>query len=1065
MARLFSKDYHEHSASWYFNHAIIVLEAGDLEYWRSVDEQGLYHLRFFPRPEVRHHFCQRLDLVYDPVSQLIVRHECSECGEEELCRHFLSLLRYAYHHLKTDIFDSPAVETCSRDDLRISENWSETLSSARLELEGLYDPGADKVRFYHESFAPIDLPYLVRMAIGDSLESYPARQKDEYLRNLGAISGPRMSFLSWLQLNKSAYSVKGKFYSIYKRDLGRALSLLMNCGDLIRIRETGETLKLHTQPYPLSLRIEPAGKRNFVVLPVIVDELSAWIAGYPTWLVMRDHVYPVWFPFSDQKTELLMGRQLLISHKDLVYYRTVVHHELRRHDIYLDFDPGIELPQIVDSEPRISLELKRGGDLLIMEGWLRYPEGEEVPLSVTRFNSSLVRCDFRKDSQQGNGWFYLPPRIFQQVKDLMDRFPEADRRRVEEYSQISFQGDTAINALRERVFSMGDEDWDLVIAEDLGDFFVQKVPISVQIDARRGDEIDWFSYDVRYSYRDYSFCHEELKRFFRSNEEFMHTKDGRLIFISNREVFDEMERLISRSEKYKDSIYRARLVELPYYQRLMMDRPAIRLIQDEWLDKMSADLLRRHLEKTPALPVNLQTILRGYQKAGVAWLKMLQHYGLNGILADEMGLGKTIQALSVIHGTPEGRVSLLICPKTLLYNWAAEIEKFHTNIPYLVVEGGKSIREDMLREPNVKLLLISYSLVLNDIALLRQINFYWIVLDEAQNIKNVSAQRTAAIKKLGSEHRLALSGTPVENNLTELWSIYDFLMPGYLRSLKRFRDDFIGAEDSDLAPQRLHRMVSPFLLRRIKKEVLLELPDKQEQVSWCKLGSLQEKTYLQVIELVQKQLFPTGTSGAVNYIHVLAALTKLRQICNHPHLVNPDINPDPEASAKLEQLLELVGDSLASGHKVLVFSQFVQMLTIIRACFEARGIMYSYLDGQTKDRMAVVNEFEGSSDKRVFLISLKAGGTGLNLTSADTVILYDPWWNPMVENQAIDRAHRIGQTNKVQVFRLISKGTVEEKILALQQSKLAMFDAVISEGQQLLGSLSSEDIRGLFSYQ
>ena len=263
---------------------------------------------------------------------------------------------------------------------------------------------------------------------------------------------------------------------------------------------------------------------------------------------------------------------------------------------------------------------------------------------------------------------------------------------------------------------------------------------------------------------------------------------------------------------------------------------------------------------------------------------------------------------------------------------------------------------------------------------------------------------------------------------------------------------------------RLHRMVAPFMLRRIKKDVLLELPDKQEQISWCKLGTVQEKAYLQVLEMVNKQLFPAGKSGAINYIHILSALTKLRQICNHPHLVNPDIKAVPETSTKLEQLLELVQDSLASGHKILVFSQFVTMLEIIRKSFDQIGLDYSYLDGKTKNRMAVVQEFETNPEKRVFLISLKTGGTGLNLTSADTVILYDPWWNPMGENQAIDRVHRIGQTKKVQVFRLISKGTVEEKILALQQNKLAMFDAVVSGGQQLLSNLTGEQLKELFTY-
>ncbi|HAN40599.1 MAG TPA: ATP-dependent helicase, partial [Candidatus Cloacimonas sp.] len=536
------------------------------------------------------------------------------------------------------------------------------------------------------------------------------------------------------------------------------------------------------------------------------------------------------------------------------------------------------------------------------------------------------------------------------------------------------------------------------------------------------------------------------------------------IFISNPQVYEETQRLIERSEAHKDGVYSARLNELPYYQKLMRQNPAIRLMQDEWLNQLAIDLQRRHLGQPAVLPPNLQNILRGYQKAGVAWLQMLQHYGLNGILADEMGLGKTIQALSVLQGTPDGRISLLICPKTLLYNWVAEIEKFHTNIPHLVVEGDKLTREELLSQPNVKLLLISYSLVLNDLELLKDFDFYYIVLDEAQNIKNPSAQRTAAIKKLKSENRLALSGTPMENRLTELWSLFDFLMPGYLRSLKSFKDTYEKAEDQELAQQRLQRMVAPFILRRIKKEVLLELPDKQEQISWCKLGTVQEKAYLQVLENVKKQLFPAESSGAISYMHILSALTKLRQICNHPHLINPDIKPEPAASSKLEQLLHLLEESLAGEHKVLVFSQFVQMLTIIRRAIEDCGWEYCYLDGRTKNRMQVVNEFEHNPDKRIFLISLKAGGTGLNLTVADTVILFDPWWNPMVENQAIDRAHRIGQTNKVQVVRLISKGTVEEKIIALQQSKLAMFENIVSGDRQVLSSLSTEDIKALFEY-
>ena len=1064
MARLFSKDYHELSNSWYFNHAIIVLEAGNLEFWHSVDELGRYHMRFFPIEAIRGHFSERLDLVFDPKKGIVLSHNCSECGASEDCRHYLSVLRYGYFHLNTDIFDVPAVETLLRHDLRSSEDWSPQIQKAKLSLEGLYEPKQDKVRLYYHDFSFMDINLYIRQLRQDANERAKKQDDNIYLQNKDALSLPKQLLLLWLNEHKAAQSNVGKFFSIYKSDLPTLMQHISECEDFVRIKESGEPLVIHKAPYPLSLRIEAAGKSNFVVKAVIVEELSTYVVGFPLWLFFRNEAYRVWLPLADEILEKLMRNSLIIPAQDLVYYRTVIYHELKRHDIYLDFDANISLPEIIDDDPLIRLELKRLGDIYVIQGSLLYPQGHQIPLSVTRFNSSLVRSDYTLDESSGNAWFYLAPRIFKSVQKLMQAFPEADRNRVQKYSQISFEGEDMLKELRQKVFEMGTEDWELIIADDLGHLFVQKVPLKVVIEARRSDEHDWFSYTVRYDYRDLSFTHEELKQYFKSEEEFLHTQDGRLIFISNPEVFEETQLLIERSQSKKDEVYSARLNQLPYYQKLMMQNPAIQLFQDEWLTQMSVDLQRRQLEKPASLPMNLQTILRGYQKAGVAWLQMLKHYGLNGILADEMGLGKTIQALSLIQSTPQGRISLLICPKTLLYNWVAEIEKFHTNIPHLVVEGDKPAREELLFEPNVKLLLISYSLVLNELEKLKQFDFYYIVLDEAQNIKNTSAQRTSAIKKLVSDNRLALSGTPIENRLTELWSLFDFLMPGYLRSLKNFKDNYEKAEDQELAQQRLQRMVAPFILRRIKKEVLLELPDKQEQISWCKLGSVQEKAYLQVLETVKKQLFPAESSGAISYMHILTALTKLRQICNHPHLINPDIKPEPAASAKLEQLLDLVEESLSGGHKVLVFSQFVQMLSIIRKSFDLQGWDYCYMDGRTKNRMQVVNEFEHNPDKRIFLISLKAGGTGLNLTGADTVILYDPWWNPMVENQAIDRAHRIGQTNKVQVFRLISKGTVEEKIIALQQSKLAMFENVVSGDRQVLNSLSSDDIKALFEY-
>ncbi|MDZ4122426.1 MAG: DEAD/DEAH box helicase, partial [Candidatus Cloacimonadaceae bacterium] len=562
-------------------------------------------------------------------------------------------------------------------------------------------------------------------------------------------------------------------------------------------------------------------------------------------------------------------------------------------------------------------------------------------------------------------------------------------------------------------------------------------------------------------YKDFSFSHDELKKYFNSGQKFLHTNDGRIVFITNRELFDETEKLLAKSERQKDDVYKARVLNLPYYMQLRESNPAFRLVGDDFIRRMFTDLLARKMEKTDHLPHYLMAVMRSYQKAGFAWLKMLENYRLNGILADEMGLGKTLQALSLIADSPDDSISLVICPKTLLYNWAAEIEKFHTNIPYLIVEGDRASRSELIRNPNVRLLIISYSIATNDIDELLKLQFNWIILDEAQNIKNVSTMRSTAIKKLKARHKVALSGTPIENKLTEIWSIFDFLMPGYLGTLNRFKKEF--SPDLEDSASRLHRYVAPFLLRRTKKEVLLELPDKQEQVSWCKLTPVQEKLYLQIIEQVKKQLFkPESTE--MNYIHILSALTKLRQICNHPSLISADIKSEAEVSSKLEQLLELVNEAIQSGHKILVFSQFVQMLKIIRKAFDEKGLANAYMDGQTKERMSEVQRFNQDKDLKLFLISLKTGGVGLNLTAADTVILFDPWWNPMIENQAIDRTHRIGQTRKVQVIRLITKGTVEEKIIALQHSKLDLFKNIVEDGQQLLKTISIDDMKGLFHY-
>ncbi len=1063
MARLFAKDYHDTSTSWYFSHAVIALDNGDLWYWKSRNEAGHYVLRFFPVPEKREYFCEYLDVVFDPESESIISHECSQCHDDDSCRHYFSVLRYGYLYLSTDIFALEVVDTCDGDALAAEEAWLNTAAKAKLYLEGIYNPETDKVRFYHHDFGSIDPVLVGRLADNELPEGISERQFQHYQRNIGAFWDRELELFSFLNRHRAAYSFKGKFWSLYKREFASALALMQDCRPRFVIRESDEELIFSPHPYQLALRIEPAGLHNFGLKAVMVEELSTWFAGQPSWLFFRNRIQRVNLPFRPEVVDAVLGQGQLLSARDLVYYRSIVHQKLHAADIYLDFDERINLPEIVDSPAQKRLHLKKLGNEVLVGGSLVFAQEREIPLSVLRFRKPLVRCSYQSPSGDGEAWFHLSPELFQALQQLLARLPEPEMNRLEEHAELVFGGEAKLKQLREAIFQLSDQDWDIQIEPELQQDFVAKIPLQVEFIARREEDIDWFTYEVRYHYRDLSFTHDELKRFFKSNEEFLHTEDGRIVFISNPQVFQEVDALISQSELKADKIYRARMLNLPYYLRLREENPAFRMRGDDWLEGLFSALLNRRISSLEALPLYLQTVLRGYQKAGVAWIKMLAHYHLNGILADEMGLGKTIQALSAILSTGEGHISLVICPKTLLYNWAAEIEKFHTNIPYAIVEGDKETRLEILANPNVRLFIMSYSMVLGDVSALKEMEFEWLVLDEAQNIKNVSAQRTAAIKKLKSRHRLALSGTPVENNLTELWSIFDFLNPGYLGTLNRFKQNYLVAEGQSEARLSLKRMAAPFLLRRIKKEVLLELPDKQEQISWCKLNALQEKLYLQILDMVQKKLLPEGNQTP-SYIHILAALTKLRQLCNHPHLANGDILPEPEASSKLEQLVELVIEATNAGHKVLVFSQFVQMLAIIRKVFDKLNIPFSYLDGQTKDRVTPIKRFESDPNIRLFLISLKTGGTGLNLTAADTVILYDPWWNPMVENQAIDRTHRIGQTKKVQVFRLITKGTVEEKILALQEAKKDLFETVIEGGQNVLKSMSSEDIRNLFSY-
>lgn len=468
-------------------------------------------------------------------------------------------------------------------------------------------------------------------------------------------------------------------------------------------------------------------------------------------------------------------------------------------------------------------------------------------------------------------------------------------------------------------------------------------------------------------------------------------------------------------------------------------------------------------------PMQIDSPVEGlfdYQLRGFRWICALHLLGLGGILADEMGLGKTAQMIAAISyfvkAEPLRLPSLIVSPTTLVYNWQSEIAHFAPNLRAVVITGSRALREkaleEALQDPAVDLIITSYPLLRQDIALYERVRFRFAVLDEAQNIKNFTSQTARTAKRLDAHTRLALTGTPMENNVTELWSLFDFVLPGYLHSAR----EFIRRYEEGRHAEELRLRIRPFLMRRLKADVMAQLPDKLSTTLYCEMGTEQRRVYQAALQSsrrwVNELLEQKGLDGS--RIEVLSAITLLRQICCHPRLALPEYTGE---SAKLELLLEVLPEAIKNGRRVLLFSQFTSMLKLIRERLDAVGIPSLYLDGETEaqERLHLAERFNQGQEP-VFLISLKAGGTGLNLTGADMVIHYDPWWNPTAEDQANDRAHRLGQDKTVQILHLINRNSIEEAVVEMGVRKRRLFDRLITPGEAMPQKLSRADVLRLF---
>ncbi len=675
----------------------------------------------------------------------------------------------------------------------------------------------------------------------------------------------------------------------------------------------------------------------------------------------------------------------------------------------------------------------------------------------------------RKELLGKEGWEIVqdpPPGelLYRYDRELLYRVPE-----LLEPMALTF--DRNVGAFRSRVTKNFPEkytEWQeglpkeitILPDEDLATLSAAPVEASVSFEVAN-QEIDWFDLKVVVKVEGHDLSDAEIKELVAARGGYVRVESG-----------GWMRLQMKMSEQQREAVGKIGLDpfdmsgETHRMHVLQLAEPIAAEVFDAatW-EKISSRANQLKLEVRPAVPDNLKVNLRPYQEEGFHFLAYLSSNRFGGILADDMGLGKTIQALSWLlwlrgRTAEEDRTpALVVCPKSVLDVWSAEVKKAAPEIRVEVLRKRQDL--DMKKVKNeMDLLVINYSQLRSCSEELMEVDWLAVVLDEGQQIKNPDSKAAKAARQLKASNRLVLTGTPIENRLLDIWSLMAFAMPGILGNRKYFKDRFDKRKDEG-AQVRLSARLRPFLLRRTKGEVALDLPPKTEEDVFCKPESVQAELYRNELERIQKILSGIESDDSLrkNSFVILQGLMRLRQICCHPGLLDPALKG--ESSAKMTALFYLLDQLREEGHKVLVFSQFVKMLDIIRDRLEDEGREYSYLTGQTQDREQVIENFQQSDDANVFLLSLKAGGSGLNLTAASYVVLYDPWWNPAVEAQAIDRTHRIGQESKVIAYRLLMKDTVEEKIRILQQQKRQMMTGVLGE-EGFARNLKKEDLAFLF---
>jgi superfamily II DNA or RNA helicase len=786
---------------------------------------------------------------------------------------------------------------------------------------------------------------------------------------------------------------------------------------------------------------------------------GAWFEGTPGWYL--DTTEGVARPVGDNVTPAWLQR--LYRSPALVHPLGDLPHVLT------DFLPrvaaslGAQLPElesvadVIDVAPRFAL--KASGDLVEARARIQVSYRDHAfDVPPRDLPPPLSFVDARSELASGR-----PSVVRREVGLEMTAIQELLNLGFEpDGAELVARADKAIGFWTNGISKLPAE-WDRFIPNDLTGIEVRKSPVQARMRVSSG--VDWLNLDMIFGAEGVAVSAEELRMCLAQGKKLVRLEDGTYAPIKAEDVSQVLERMAEIFAGVGED-QRVPLSQAGRVQELM------RIVSDQNVQSSVKSLFGKLEDigqiESIAKPRALRANLRPYQKDGFSWLVFLHNLGTGGILADDMGLGKTVQCIALLLWAKAkvGRgLNLVVAPTSVVPNWQREIEKFAPGFKTVLWQGpDRQERASELEDADV--MITSYALLRRDEEFLQTLELRYSILDEAQHIKNPLSATARAAKRLKSERRLAMTGTPIENRLSEIWSIFDFVSPGLLGSLNQFEEKYgrpIDRGDAQTAV-RLRSTIHPFVLRRTKAEVAQDLPEKIVQEMVVPMSEEQQKLYKQILRQVRESVMSEVEKQGIqkSSIQILAALTRLRQVACDPRLLGLEGNFEEE-SGKLNALKEIVSEAAAGGHKVLIFSQFVSMLKLIREALEADKISYAYLDGSTKDRQPIVDKFNEDESQTVFLISLKAGGTGLNLTGADTVIHFDPWWNPAVEDQATDRAHRIGQTKVVTVYRLIARDSVEEKILQLSEKKRELVANVLSTEDVGLKGMTKQDVESLFA--